>query len=322
MEATGHAPTVSAARCSGLASPVLRSAATADPHYPDHMNDSVAASDSAPAPAVDLGALQVAVIGAGNMGGPVARTMLVAGVQGEHLLIANSSPASSERAAAVLGATAASSRSEALAKADVVVLGVKPYQVLDLAVDLREELAAGAIVISLAAGITLAQIEQALPDGTAVVRAMPNTPISVGEGAVGLMRGGAVTDAQHQLVHALFSRAGMAVDITEAQVHAFIGAAGSLPAFVFTIIEAMTDEGVRLGMKRDLASSLVQQTVRGAATMLRDTGVHPAVAKNGVSSPGGTTVQGLAALEREGVRAGVAAAMAAAAESSRELSKG
>ena len=322
MEATGHAPTVSAARCSGLASPVLRSAATADPHYPDHMNDSVAASDSAPAPAVDLGALQVAVIGAGNMGGPVARTMLVAGVQGEHLLIANSSPASSERAAAVLGATAASSRSEALAKADVVVLGVKPYQVLDLAVDLREELAAGAIVISLAAGITLAQIEQALPDGTAVVRAMPNTPISVGEGAVGLMRGGAVTDAQHQLVHALFSRAGMAVDITEEQLHAFIGAAGSLPAFVFTIIEAMTDEGVRLGMKRDLASSLVQQTVRGAATMLRDTGVHPAVAKNGVSSPGGTTVQGLAALEREGVRAGVAAAMAAAAESSRELSKG
>ena len=139
---------------------------------------------------------------------------------------------------------------------------------------------------------------------------------------MGLMRGGAVTDAQHQLVHALFSRAGMAVDITEEQVHAFIGAAGSLPAFVFTIIEAMTDEGVRLGMKRDLASSLVQQTVRGAATMLRDTGVHPAVAKNGVSSPGGTTVQGLAALEREGVRAGVAAAMAAAAESSRELSKG
>ena len=247
MEATGHAPTVSAARCSGLASPVLRSAATADPHYPDHMNDSVAASDSAPAPAVDLGALQVAVIGAGNMGGPVARTMLVAGVQGEHLLIANSSPASSERAAAVLGATAASSRSEALAKADVVVLGVKPYQVLDLAVDLREELAAGAIVISLAAGITLAQIEQALPDGTAVVRAMPNTPISVGEGAVGLMRGGAVTDAQHQLVHALFSRAGMAVDITEEQVHAFIGAAGSLPAFVFTIIEAMTDEGGAAG---------------------------------------------------------------------------
>src|SRR5690606_22110691 len=97
--------------------------------------------------------------------------------------------------------------------------------------------------------------------------------------------------------------------------------AGSMPAFVFTIIEAMTDEAVRLGLKRDLAASLVQQTVRGAATMLTESGTHPAVAKNAVSSPGGTTVQGLAAPERAGVRAG-AAAMAAAADSSRAMSRG
>jgi pyrroline-5-carboxylate reductase len=136
------------------------------------------------------------------------------------------------------------------------------------------------------------------------------------------MRGDAVSDEEHALLHALFSRAGVAVDITEEQVHAFIGAAGSLSAFVFAIIEAMTDEAVRLGLKRDLASSLVQQTVRGAATMLTESGMHPAVAKNGVSSPGGTTVQGLAALEREGVRSGVAAAMAAAADASRAMTKG
>ena len=177
-------------------------------------------------------------------------------------------------------------------------------------------------MISLAAGITLDRIEEALPGGAAVMRAMPNTPISVGEGAVGLMRGSAVTEQQHELVHGLFSRAGVVVDITEEQVHAFIGAAGSLSAFVFAIIESMTDEAVRLGLKRDLADSLVQQTVRGAATMLLESGMHAAVAKNGVSSPGGTTVQGLAALEREGVRSGVAAAMAAAAEASREMSRG
>jgi len=281
------------------------------------MNHSDAASR--PSAGHDLSTLRVAVIGAGNMGGPVVRTLLEAGVQGEHLRIANSSAASSERAAAELGATAAATRSEALAGADVVVLGVKPYQILALAAALREELPAGAIVISLAAGTTLAQLEQALPDGTSVVRAMPNTPISVGEGAVGLMRGSAVTEAQHQLVHALFSRAGVAVDITEEQVHAFIAAAGSLAGVAFAIIEAMTEEAVRQGLRRDLADTLVQQTLRGAATMLMESGAHPAVAKAGVCSPGGTTAEGYAAFEREGVRAGLAETMAAAARRSREL---
>ncbi|WP_262424378.1 pyrroline-5-carboxylate reductase [Brachybacterium sp. Z12] len=110
------------------------------------MNDSAAAADSTPA--VDLGALQVAVIGAGNMGGPVVRTMLEAGVSPQHLRIANSSTASSERAASELGASAASTRSEALEGADVVVLGVKPYQILDVVTELRDELPAGAVVIS------------------------------------------------------------------------------------------------------------------------------------------------------------------------------
>ncbi|WP_193103458.1 pyrroline-5-carboxylate reductase [Brachybacterium sp. FME24] len=274
---------------------------------------------STDAPGTDLSGVRVALIGAGNMGGPVARTFLSAGVSAENLRIVNSTPASSERAAAEWGATAAASRAEALEGAGVVVLGVKPYQILDLASEIREELPAGAVVISLAAGTTLAAIQQALPEGQPVERAMPNTPISVGEGAVGLMRGSAVDDQQHELVHALFSRAGVAVDITEEQVHAFIGAAGSLSAFVFVILEAMSDEAVRLGLTRNLADSLVQQTVRGAATMLLESGMHAAVAKNGVSSPGGTTVEGIAALERAGVRSGVAAAMATAAGKSREM---
>ncbi|MGP9539468.1 pyrroline-5-carboxylate reductase [Brachybacterium sp. AOP43-C2-M15] len=288
-------------------------AITADPTTP-------AASADRAAP-VDPSAVRIVLIGAGNMGGAVARTVLAAGAAPEHVQIVNSSAASSERAAEELGATAAPSRRDAVREADVVVLGVKPYQILDLLAELREDLPADALVISLAAGITLAQIQEALSEGAAVERAMPNTPISVGEGAVGLMRGAAVTEEQHALVHALFSRAGVAVDITEEQVHAFIGAAGSLSAFVFAIIEAMTDEAVRLGLRRDLAAALVQQTVRGAATMLSESGVHPAVAKNGVSSPGGTTVEGLAALERAGMRAGVAGAMAAAAQKSRDMTR-
>ena len=268
---------------------------------------------AAPEAHPDLSDLRVAVIGAGNMGGPVARTMLAAGVRAEHLRIANSSPDSSRRAAEELGATAAASPQEALAEAD---------QILDLAAELQDAIPADAVVVSLAAGTTLAQLEAALPERRAVVRAMPNTPISVGEGAVGLMRGSAVADAQLELLHALFAEAGVAVDITEDQVHAFIGAAGSLAGFAFAIIEAMTEEAVRQGLTRDLADTLVQQTMRGAATMLRESGVHPAVAKAGVCSPGGTTAEGYAAFEREGVRAGLAATMAAAAGRSRELAEG
>lgn len=265
--------------------------------------------------------VEVAVIGAGNMGGPVAKAFLASGLGGDALTIVNSSQESSERAAKELGGRAGE-RDRAVSRADVVVLGVKPYQIVDLAGEIAEQLKGEAIVISLAAGITVEAIEKALPDGQAVVRAMPNTPISVGEGAVGLMRGSAVSDEQYELVHALFAEAGVVEDITEEQVHAFIGAAGSLSAFTFSLIEAMTDEAVRLGLKRDLADRLVQQTVRGAATMLMQTGQHAAVAKNGVSSPGGTTAEGLAVMERLGVRPGIASAMQASAERSRELTGG
>jgi pyrroline-5-carboxylate reductase len=245
---------------------------------------------------IDLSSVRVALIGAGNMGGPVGRTMLDAGVRPENLQVVNSSPESSERAASELGATAAASRAEAVRDADVVVLGVKPYQILDLAAELRDELPEGVVVLSLAAGITLAQLAEALPSGTAAARAMPNTPISVGEGAVGLMRGEAVTRRPARAAaRPVLSRAGVAVDITEEQVHAFIGAAGSLSAFVFAIIEAMTDEAVRLGLKRDLAAAaLVQQTVRGAATMLTESGMHPrGQRKNGgLQPPAAPHVQG------------------------------
>ena len=162
-------------------------------------------------------------------------------------------------------------------------------------------------------------MEGALPTGRPVVRSMPSTPIAVGEGAVGLMRGTSVSDEQYALVEELFSRAGVAVTISADQVHAFIGAAGSLVAVVYALIESMTDEAVRQGLKRDLAAQLVQQTVRGAATVLTETGVHAAVAKNAVTSPGGTTAEALAEFERQGVRGAVASAMQAAADRSRAL---
>src|SRR5699024_10748396 len=215
--------------------------------------------------------------------------------------IVNSTPASSQRAAAELGAQA-TPRAQALSGADVVVLGVKPYQILDLLAELRAQIPADAVVISLAAGTTLEALEQALPDGQPVLRAMPNTPIAVGEGAVGLMRGTTASDEAH------------------ARVHAFIAAAGSMPALEYALIESMIDESVRQGLARDLAATLVQQTVRGAATVLQETGVHAAIARNSATSPAGTTAEALAEFDRHGVRAGIAASMAAAEERSRAMS--
>lgn len=269
----------------------------------------------------DLSTLRLAVIGAGNMGGPVVRAALAAGVTPDHLQVVNSSPDSSARAAQELGVTAGTGRTGAASEADVVVLGVKPYQILDVTAEIAPVLGKETVLVSLAAGIRAAQIEQVLPEGAAVARAMPNTPISVGEGVVGLMRGSALTDAQHDLLHALFARAGLVADVTEDQVHAVIGAAGSASAFVFAAIESMIDEAVRQGLKRPMATEMVEQTVRGAATMLMESGQHPAVAKGGVMSPGGTTAQGLAAFERAGVRSGLAAAMDAAASASRAMSE-
>ncbi|MDO5661130.1 MAG: pyrroline-5-carboxylate reductase [Brachybacterium sp.] len=279
------------------------------------MSDAHTSTTNRPA----LSDLRVALIGAGNMGGPVAHAILRTGVAGEHLTVTNSDPASSARAADQLGAQPAE-RDEAVSAADVVILGVKPYQILEIIGQIAGRLRPDAVVVSLAAGTTLSQMQQALPDGQPLVRAMPNTPVGVGEGAVGLIRGDHVDDDADALIHALFAQAGVVEDITEDQVHAFIGAAGSLPAFVFHAIEAMIDEAVRQGLTRPVATRLVEQTVRGSATMLLESGQHPALARNDVSSPGGTTVQGLAALDRAGVRSGLAAGMEAAAGASRRMS--
>lgn len=284
--------------------------------------NAASSSPSSSAAAPDVKQTRVAVIGAGNMGGPVVTCMIGAGVPAEQVLIANSSPESSQRAAEQLGASAAGSHEEAIRGADVVVLGVKPYQIADLLAEVGEHIGEDAIVVSLAAGVTLESMEVALPLGRAVVRAMPNTPIALGEGVVALMFGSSVEEEQKELVRALFATAGVVEEIAEEKVHAVIGAAGSAPAFAYYAMEAMIEEAVRQGLTRPVATRLVAQTLRGAATMVLESGEHPAVLRASVSSPGGTTVQGVAALDREGVRAGLAAAMEASASFSKKLSEG
>lgn len=272
------------------------------------------ASDGTP----DLSAVTVSVLGAGNMGGAFVRAMLAAGVSPQNLRVVNSSDASSRRAADELGATAGSVSD--LTGSDVVVLGVKPYQLDAVMPEVRSALAEDTLVICLAAGTSLAALTEALGGHTQLVRAMPNTPMSVGEGVTHLMASDDATESSVELARALLAAAGIVVDLPEEKGHAMIGAAGSASAFVFTIVDAMIDEAVRQGIPRPEATRVVLQTVRGAATLLQETGQHPAVARGAVMSPGGTTAEGIAALERGGIRPALAGAMDAAARKSRAMS--
>lgn len=270
----------------------------------------------------DLSALRVFLLGAGNMGGAVGRAMREAGVTGENLLVMNSSRESSERAAEQIGATVAPSLSEAVTDADVIVLGIKPYQLGDMLPAVAESLRSHTLVVSLAAGATIQTLQKNLGGHELIVRTMPNTPVGVGAGVVAVMPAASVPDEQTDLVERLFTASAEVVRVPESQVHQVIAAAGSAPAFWFYAAEAMIDEGVLQGLTRDQAARMVVATMAGSAKLLQDSGSSPADARYAVSSPGGTTVRGVAALDRAGVRVGLADAMRAAADRSREMEQG
>ncbi|MCS6711323.1 pyrroline-5-carboxylate reductase [Brachybacterium sp. EF45031] len=264
-----------------------------------------------------LSSVTVVVLGAGNMGGAFLRAARAAGLPAERAVVVNRSEESSRRAADALEATAGTW--DDIARADVLVLGVKPYQLDTVLPQVAERLAAGTHVVSLAAGATLAFLKEGLGGHAALTRAMPNTPMAIGEGVTALMHTDGVSAEQRERLEALLSASGVVEEIPEGQVHAIIGAAGSAPAFFFAVMEAMVDEAVRQGLPRELAARAVAQSARGAGSLMLERGEHPAVLRAAISSPGGTTAEGVAALERAGVRPGIAAAMEAAARRSREM---
>lgn len=288
-------------------------------HESTSTRESTSSQQATPEDALaDLSSTTVVVVGAGNMGGAFVTAALAAGVAPENLRIVNSSEESSRRAAEDLDATPGTLAD--VDDADVVVIGVKPYQLDAVVPSLREHLREDALVLCVAAGTTLAALGELLGGHRELVRAMPNTPMSVGEGVTQLMPSPEAGEASVGLARALLSASGLVVDLPEDKGHALIGAAGSAPAFVFTMIDAMIDEAVRQGIPRPEATRIVLQTVKGSAVLLQETGEHPAVARSQVMSPGGTTAEGVAALERGGIRAALAGAMDAAASRSRTMS--
>lgn len=221
----------------------------------------------------------------------------------------------------VPGVRMAATNVEAIAGAPVVVLATKPQQIAVVAGEICGRLAPETLVLSVAAGVTLSSLTQWL--GTSrVVRVMPNTPCLVGQGACAFSTGSGASEADVEYVRQMLAAVGWAVRVEEKLLDAVTGLSGSGPAYIYVLIEALSDGGVRMGLPREVATALAARTVRGAAEMVLQENVHPAVLKDRVASPGGTTIAGLQALEEHGFRASVIAAVVAAAQRSEEMRAG
>lgn len=207
----------------------------------------------------------------------------------------------------------------AAAQADTVLLVVKPQDMADVLGEIAPALRPGQLLVSLAAGITTAFVEGHVPDGVAVVRVMPNTPALVDEGMAAISGGTHCDEAHLAEAEELMASVGRVVRVPEKQQDAVTAISGSGPAYVFFVVEAMIEAGVHLGLPRTVAHELAVQTVVGSAAMLRETGEHPAVLREQVTSPGGTTAAALRELEVHRVRAAFLAALEAARDRSAEL---
>ncbi len=264
--------------------------------------------------------LRIAILGAGVMGETVLSGLVRAGWSPERIVATDRRPERQVELSARYGIVMLENV-EAVAGADTVVVVVKPQDVPDLLVEISPALRPGALVVSLAAGVDTASMEAALPEGTPVVRVMPNTPAQVDQGMAALSPGSASTEEHLTRVSAILSATGRVVVVPERYQDAVTAVSGSGPAYVFLLAEAMIEGGVHLGLPRDTATELVVQTLLGSATLLRETGEHPALLRERVTSPGGTTAAALRQLEEHKVRAAFLTAMEAARDRSRELAE-
>ncbi|MCA9034094.1 MAG: pyrroline-5-carboxylate reductase [Planctomycetaceae bacterium] len=211
---------------------------------------------------------------------------------------------------------------DVVSDATIVFLAVKPQVMFAALEELSTSVTPDHLVVSIAAGIPLKQLESRMPSGTRVIRVMPNTPCLVGKGASGISAGKHATPGDVELITTLLQTAGLAEVFPESLLDAVTGLSGSGPAYAFQIIEALSDGGVKVGLPRAAATRLAAQTLLGAAEMVLRTGRHPAELKDGVTSPGGTTIAALHALEQGGLRAALMDAVEASTVRSRELGAG
>lgn len=264
----------------------------------------------------------IGFIGAGKMATALAKGFITAGCcTHEGIIACDVVPAARESFIAETHCPAVINIEDVVTRSEILVLAIKPQNMSSVLAELKTLLQPQHLVISIAAGITLGSLEAGLGLGRRVVRVMPNTPCLVNASASGYAKGVSATAEDEQTVERLMGSVGMVAKVPEHLLNAVTGLSGSGPAFVYLMIEALSDGGVRMGLPRDVATRLAAQTLLGAAKMVLETGAHPGELKDAVTSPGGTTIAGLHALERGGLRASLMNAVEAATARAIELGK-
>ena len=267
--------------------------------------------------------LKVAIIGAGKMGGILLQAFLKNNlVAAEQIFGTVQHPDRAQALSVQFGVEVTTDNLAAAGQADVILLGVKPIQVPDLMLQIRPALTPQKLVLSIAASVTTRSIEDAAGCDLAVIRAMPNTPAMIAAGVTALCSGRFVSPQQMAMAQRIFQTVGRTVVVDEKHMDAVTGLSGSGPAFLYIIIEALAEAGVNVGLPRDIATLLAAQTTLGSARMVLETGYHPALLKDAVTTPAGCTVDGILELEEGGLRVTLIKAVKRATQRAKELANG
>lgn len=267
--------------------------------------------------------VRVAVLGAGKMGGILLQAFLKENLFSDEKIHATVNHA--EKAVALStqwGVDVTTDNLKAASEADLILVGVKPFQVPDLIKEIKPALTPEKMLVSFAASVKTSAIEEAAGMNIAVVRAMPNTPAALGAGVTALCRGRYVSDKTMELAQRIFETVGRTVTVDEKHMDAVTGLSGSGPAYIYIIIEALAEAGVKVGLPRDTATQLAAQTAFGASKMVLETGYHPALLKDAVTTPAGCTIDGILELEEGGLRVTLIKAVMRATERARQLAAG
>jgi pyrroline-5-carboxylate reductase len=267
--------------------------------------------------------VSVAVLGAGKMGGILLQAFLKQNLFAPEQI--HATVAHPERAVALStqwGVDVGTDNVEAVRNADLILVGVKPFQVPDLIEQIRPVLTPAKTIVSFAASVKTRTIEDTAGMEIAVIRAMPNTPSALGAGAAGLCRGRFVKPKQMEVAERIFETVGRTVVVDEKHMDAVTGLSASGPAYIYIIIEALAEAGVKVGLPRDTATQLAAQTTFGAAKMVLETGYHPALLKDAVTTPAGCTIDGILELEEGGLRVTLIKAVMRATQRAKELAAG
>jgi pyrroline-5-carboxylate reductase len=264
----------------------------------------------------------IGFIGSGNMGQAMINGLLKSGiVDAEKVIASAKTEGTINEVSEKYGIKVYSDNNDLAKRADYLILAVKPHMHQVVMEEIRDDLKEGAVVITVGAGITLDFLKRNLPEGTRYLKAMPNTPAMVGEGMTAIAVDQEFGNEEMEEILSIFRTFGKVELVEEAKMDGVTAVAGSSPAYVYMMIEAMADAAVLQGIQRKQAYTFAAQSVLGAAKMVLDTGIHPGELKDMVCSPGGTTIEAVATLEREGFRSAVMEAMKSCADKSRSMSK-